>query len=117
MRLFKFNFLLILVFFTMIFAYILAACLENIPTKLSQPDGTIIDVFRSGDEVHNWVHDKDYYTILQNPHTGFWCWAVAENGDLISTGDKIHLDLSFRSTLKPRENISHVKYLEKRRTL
>lgn len=46
-----------------------AAPLTNVPIKLTQPDGTVLNVFASGDEFYNWVHDKDNYTIIPDPAT------------------------------------------------
>lgn len=72
-----------------------AAPLFNLPLKLIQPDGTVLNVYQSGDEFYNWVHDKPYsdpqnwhnskenYTILQNQATGYYVYAVIENGKLV----------------------------------
>lgn len=72
-----------------------AAPLFNIPLTLKQPDGTILNVYQSGDEFYNWVHDKPYtnpqnwfrakenYTILQNKATGYYVYAIIENGKLV----------------------------------
>ena len=74
---------------------VFAAPLFNIPLTLKQPDGTILYVYQSGDEFYNWVHDKPYsnpqewfnakenYTILRNQTTGYYVYAVIENGKLV----------------------------------
>ena len=82
----------LLVMFNFVSVNIYAAWVENMPGQITQPDGTKINVLFSGDEFHNWVHDTDGYTIVQDPATGFWCWAVAVNGDLVSTGEPMHLN-------------------------
>ncbi|MCL2063762.1 MAG: hypothetical protein FWG98_05270, partial [Candidatus Cloacimonetes bacterium] len=60
-------------FFVIIMSLILvklnSAWLENIPTLLTQPDMVQISAFQSGDEFHNWVHDEEFYTIIQDDVT------------------------------------------------
>jgi len=55
-----------------------AAYLHNMPVTQSQPDGTKLELLASGDEYHNWLHDKDNYTIIRNPETGYLCYAVQD---------------------------------------
>jgi len=93
------------------------AWLTNVPNTLPQPDGTTIDVFYSGDEYHSWAHDKDQYTMLRDDKTGYVCWAVAENGDLISTGKPVHLHTPKSLNLTPRENISPERYKQQRQLI
>ncbi|MCL2063470.1 MAG: M6 family metalloprotease domain-containing protein [Candidatus Cloacimonetes bacterium] len=105
-----------------------SAWLENIPAIITQPDGFQIDVLRSGDEFHNWIHNEQGFTIVQDHETGFWCWAVNEehflssrkssehhiNGELVSTGFPIHQYLPSELGINPRENITEERYKEKR---
>src|SRR3972149_8003310 len=60
-----------------------SAPLTNIPQKLVQPDGRLLSCFASGDEYHNWLHDKDDYTIIQNPNTGYYVYAIVKDGQLV----------------------------------
>jgi len=90
------------------------AWLTNIPNQLTQPDGTVIDVYYSGDEHHNWVHDKDNYTMIQDDKTGYVCWAIANKGSLTSTGYPVHLYTPKTLDLQPGENISKERYQQKR---
>ena len=62
------------------------APLRNYPQKLVQPDGSIVQCFASGDEFNHWLHDKDNYTIVQHPTTGYFVYAVLENGKLVASG-------------------------------
>jgi len=62
-----------------------AAYLRNIPVNVKQPDGTVLSCFASGDEFYNWLHDKDGYTILRNPATGFLVYADKVDGKLVPT--------------------------------
>jgi len=92
-----------------------SAWIDNVPNQLTQPDGTVIDVLYSGDEFHKWPHDKDGYTMIIEVETGNVCWAVAKDGDLVSTGKPVHLHSPQSLGLSPRENISMARYQEKRR--
>jgi M6 family metalloprotease-like protein len=69
-------------------AAVFAAPLKNQPVVITQPDGTEINVLASGDEVHNWLHDSNNYTIIQNGETGWYTWAV-RSGESISPSQYI----------------------------
>ena len=61
-----------------------AANIRNYPLVLRQPNGLEIHVYASGNEYYNWLHDKDNYTILQDPETGYYVYAIRGNdGDLV----------------------------------
>ena len=59
------------------------AYLRNIPVKVVQPNGEKLNIFASGDEFYNWLHDKEGYTIIQDPDTGYYVYAFKENGKLL----------------------------------
>lgn len=63
---------LLIAFF--IFGILNAAPLKNVPVKLIQPNGKIVNCFVSGDEFYNYYHDKDGYLIKRNPQTGFFVY-------------------------------------------
>ncbi|MCL2065611.1 MAG: M6 family metalloprotease domain-containing protein [Candidatus Cloacimonetes bacterium] len=105
---------ILFILFMSLFIILNAAWLENIPTVLTQPDETQIEAFLSGDEFHNWAHDEDGFTIILDPVTGFWCWAIAEDGDLVSTGQPIHIVSRETLNISPNENISEDRYRELR---
>ncbi|MBM2813621.1 MAG: hypothetical protein HW421_383 [Ignavibacteria bacterium] len=63
-----------------------AAYMKAIPMTLSQPDGTTLNLFATGDEYYNWLHDADGYTIIQHPQTGYFTYAVLnDGGDIVSS--------------------------------
>ena len=63
-----------------------AAYLKNIPMTLTQPDGTVLHCFASGDEFFNYLHDENGFTIMQHPQTGFYVYADKQDGKLVATG-------------------------------
>ena len=85
-----------------------------VPETVTQPTGETINLFRSGDIFHNWLHDENNFTVVQDSATGFWCWAKAENGELVSTSYPIHQHTPNSLRLNSKENISTEKYSEKR---
>ena len=58
-----------------------AAYFEFLPYTITQPDGTKISCFVSGDEYFNWIHDQDGYTIIQ-ASDGYYYYAE-QDGDLV----------------------------------
>jgi len=84
MPLSRFSFILIFLFLVHPTASF-SAPLTFVPIQLTQPDGTILNVFASGDEYYNWVHDKDNFTILPHPATGYYVYATIQQGKLIHT--------------------------------
>lgn len=90
----KFKPLAFLVFFfILLFSFPLeGARLINIPVKIVQPTGEEIQVFASGDEFYNWLHDKDGYTILQHPQTGYYVYAIKKDGDLLPSNFSVSSD-------------------------
>ena len=67
------------------FFYAHAAYLKDVPTTLTQPDGTILHCFASGDEFFNYLHDANGYTIIQHPITGYYVYADKKEGQLVAT--------------------------------
>ena len=68
----KFSFtFLTLIFFTI--QVLTGAPLKDVPQTVIQPNGETLECFASGDEYHNWLHDENGFTIIQNKETG---WSV-----------------------------------------
>lgn len=59
------------------------AYLTNVPVKVTQPDGEELKLFASGDEYYNWLHDKEGYTIIKDPKTGYYVYEIKKNGNLV----------------------------------
>ena len=65
-----------IVFYFLLFnSLIFSAYLRDVPQKIKQPDGSIIECFSSGDEFYNWVHDENGYTIVRSQEDGFCYYA------------------------------------------
>ena len=60
-----------------------AAYLRNIPVTVTQPDGTVLQCFASGDEYFNYLHDADGFTIMRHPKTGYFVYAEKQDGKLV----------------------------------
>jgi len=93
----------ILMFFITISVSVDGAYMENHPTTLHNLDVSKLQCFATGDEYFRVVHDKDDYSILLHPKTGYAVYAVqtAEgivasdyrvgSADPLSLGTKPHL--------------------------
>jgi len=93
------------------------AWFDSLPGQLTQPDGTEIEVLYTGDEHHFRIHDKDDFTMLRDSKTGYLCWAVTRDGDLVSTGRPVHLFTPQSLGISPRQDISDELYRQKRRLI
>lgn len=93
-----------------------AAYLENVPQEITQPNGTIIQCFATGDEYYNWLHDAENYTIIRNKNTGFFVYADLVNDELVPTNLIPGVHNPSDSGLRPKLNISSSKVAEMRRT-
>ncbi len=51
-----------------------------LPYQVTQPDGTELNIFASGDEFYNWLHDANGYTIMQN-FADDWYYYADQSGD------------------------------------
>ena len=91
-----------------------AAYLENVPQKITQPDGTIIHCFASGDEFHNWLHDSAGFTIIQHPQTGYYVYAELSGEDLVASQHVVGKINPANVGLRPKMNISPQAWTAKR---
>lgn len=88
-----------------------AAFLKNVPVSLTQPDGAVLRCYATGDEYYNWLHDAGNYTIMRNPHTGYYVYAVLVNGELKPSVYVAGRDNPERAGLIKGANISPAKML------
>ena len=96
-------------------ASIFGAYFENVPHTLVQPNGEVLEVFITGDEFFNKIHDKDGYTIVQRAD-GWYCYALYddENDRLIAS----EYEVSKHRGVLPMEKgvgISYENYQKRRK--
>jgi hypothetical protein len=48
------------------------------PFKIQQPDGTVFTARMRGDEFQNWVETVEGYTVIKNPASGAFEYAVPD---------------------------------------
>ncbi|MCB5268755.1 MAG: M6 family metalloprotease domain-containing protein [Candidatus Cloacimonadaceae bacterium] len=96
----------------MTLAVLAAAPHSYLPLSFEQPDGSIVELYASGDEFHNWLHDKDNYSIVQND-AGWYVYA-RQNGEDVAPTDLIAgRDLPQERALTPGINLSPAKIAQR----
>ncbi|MDD2229894.1 MAG: M6 family metalloprotease domain-containing protein [Candidatus Cloacimonetes bacterium] len=108
--------LLVLALATLVNTSLQAAYLTNMPATITQPDGTKIECLASGDEYHNWLHDKDNYTIIRSPKNGYYYYAEKSGEEVIAGTAIVGKDLPQSRGLTPSVNISETAYKAMRNT-
>nr|MDK2850832.1 hypothetical protein [Candidatus Cloacimonadota bacterium] len=93
-------------------AMLVAAPHSFLPVVLQQPDGSSIEIFASGDEYHNWLHDKDNYSIIQNDQ-GWYVYAAPDGEGVKATDLIVGRDLPSQRSLQPGVNLSSRKIQER----
>ena len=78
------------------------AYLNNVPQKITQPNGKLINCFASGDERFVYMHDSNGYTIIKNPNTGYYVYANLINNKLEPTNLIVGMFNPTSIALKPR---------------
>ncbi|HEY3371686.1 MAG TPA: hypothetical protein VGK10_12595 [Prolixibacteraceae bacterium] len=79
---------------------------RNFPQTITQPKGQVIHCFVSGDEYFSWLHDKDNFTLVQNPKTGYYCYAINQDGELVASSYIVGLDNPVAAGLQPNVQLS-----------
>jgi M6 family metalloprotease-like protein len=87
-----------------------SAFLRDMPVKVTQPNGEILNCLASGDEFHNWLHDAKGFTIIQSPKTGYYVYAEKEGERLVAGNLIAGISNPQDSNLVPNLNISQAKY-------
>ncbi len=67
---------------------IVAAPFDKLPYSITQPDGTRIECFVSGDEFFNWIHDENGFPIIQGA-SKYYYYAVPANGKYIASAHRV----------------------------
>jgi hypothetical protein len=82
--------LFLVVLLTFVYGFSSYAVYEkNYPITVTQPDGTVVECFATGDEFYHWVHDANGFTLIRDEQTGVVVYAKLENDELVSTGYRV----------------------------
>lgn len=77
-----FPFLLLLAFVGLAFSA-RAVHVDRMPVTCVQPNGDTLHCFVTGDEYYHRLHDAQGYTIVRNPKTGYYVYAMEREGQLV----------------------------------
>ena len=92
-----------------------AAPLVNVPVTITQPDGQVLELFASGDEFYNWVHDENGFTVVRDPATGYVEYAILQDGRLVPSGYRVGAVDPRSLGLAPNVNLPPERMQEVRR--
>ena len=107
----------IVLFLLLCFSALLhSAYINKIEVQVTQPDGTVLDLYASGDEYHNWLHDEDNFTIIAEKQTGFYCYAVKSGEGVVAGPLVVGTGDPREHGLTPGINISEASYKQIRQT-
>src|SRR5574344_2144483 len=60
-----------------------AAFVKDMPVVCLQPNGDTLHCYVTGDEYYHRLHDAQGYTIVRNPHSGYYVYAIKRQGSLV----------------------------------
>lgn len=101
------NLFSILILFTSL--TLKGAYIEKVPTIVSNPDGTKIECYASGDEFFNYLHDEDGYTIILG-NDGYYYYGVIKSDSLIASEYRVNSVLPKATELIPNALITEQEY-------
>lgn len=101
--------LILFLFSTRLFS----AYLEYVPQTVLQADGSVLELFATGDEYYNWLHDKDGYTIMRNPDDGYLYYAEKQGNKLVPSKLRPGIDNPTEAGLEPWLKFSY-EYIKPR---
>jgi M6 family metalloprotease-like protein len=108
---------IILLIVAVLFALNLSAALyRDLPMKVTQPDGSVIECLSTGDEYFNYLHDEDDFTIIQNPQDGFYYYGRSVNGEIVPSQYKVGSVNPVAIDLNRKALISKENYLNRKDT-
>lgn len=91
-----------------------AAPFKNVKKILTQPDGTELHCFASGDEFYNRLHDSEGYTIVQ-AENGYFVYATTDaSGEIVATQHIAGKSNPKSLGLTPHLMIPQEEYLKRR---
>lgn len=87
-----------------------AAWFDRLPYTVTQPDGTIIECFSTGDEYFNWLHDENGFTLIAGDD-GYYYYGIEANGLVVPTTYRVNSVDPASFGLEPWVKISKQEYL------
>jgi M6 family metalloprotease-like protein len=108
-----FSFVLAVSMFTLAHA----AYVSRMPVEVQQPDGTTVRCLATGDEYHNWLHDENDFTIIQDHTNGWYVYATLKAGQLRPTTLRPGRDDPASAGLTSGVNIPPEQWQQRRTTL
>ena len=66
----------------------------NVPIEIDLQNGGSLNVFVSGDEYFNYLHDSNGFTIIQSPKDGHYYYATRLGDDVVPSLYRADLDLN-----------------------
>ena len=110
----KSKLILILALVLCAFQWTFAAPLKNIPVRLTQPDGQVIECFASGDEFYNYLHDANGFTIVKG-EDGYYFYAIHDSrGGVVASTFRVNSVDPASVGLLPYVKISEQAYMQRR---
>lgn len=82
-----------------------SAPVTKLPLSVTQPDGSSLTIYASGDEFHNWLHDANNYTIVKDDN-GWYVYAQRSGNRLIAGDERVGSANPALRGLEPGLNIS-----------
>lgn len=101
---------IVLMLFAVLPFVLTAAYFTNLPTEITQPDGSVLNLLASGDEFANRLHDSAGFTILQSPADGYYYFATSQNEEPVPSEYRADSCDPQSLGLRPGINISPRKY-------
>lgn len=108
---------LLLLFLVLIPVCVFSVYMQNLPSQVTQPDGTILNLLASGDEFYNKLHDANGYTIIQSQTDGYYYYAQKIGEELVPSAWRVGSTNPAVVNLTPNLNISEAAYKEKARQM
>ena len=105
---------LLLALFLGTFQWAFAAPLKNIPVRLTQPDGQVIECFASGDEFYNYVHDANGFTFVKGDDSYYYYAMHDSRGEVVASPYRVNSVDPASVGLQPYVKISEKEYLQRR---
>ena len=100
-----------ILFFLLYSLSLQAAWFDRLPYTVTQPDGTSIECFASGDEYFNWLHDDDGFTIIVG-EDGFYYYGKVQGDFVVPTSYRVNSVNPISVGLEPWAKISKKEYLK-----